>query len=131
MEPLAKRLADPRQSGIHRATPRSEELEQASKQAGLAMFRIDISQARDRKDFLNVIAKVLQFPDWFGYNWDALNDCLTDLEWLSTKTGYVLLFENADRFAAGHKHDFRQAMDVFRAASEYWKAEGRPFWVFY
>ena len=130
IEPLAKKLADAQQCGVHQLTYRPEEIEQAAKQAGLAVFRIDISHAGDKKTFLDRIAKVLQFPDWFGYNWDALNDCLTDLEWLPTKTGYVLIFENGDRFAAGHKQDFHKAMDVFRAASEYWEAEGRPFWVF-
>ncbi|HLH31485.1 MAG TPA: barstar family protein [Terriglobia bacterium] len=130
MEPLAKQLADAQQSGVHELTRRPEEIEQASNQAGLAVFRIDIRNAGDKNAFLNRIAEVLQFPDWFGYNWDALNDCLTDLEWLPHKAGYVLIFENSGRFAAGKKPDFDKAIEVFRSASEYWKGEGRPFWVF-
>lgn len=130
MEPLAEELADAQQSRVHELTLRPEEIEMAAKQAGLAVFRIDISDAGDKKAFLDRIAKALQFPDWFGYNWDALNDCLQDLEWLPVRTGYVLIFEHGDLFAAGHEQDFETAIDVFRAASEYWKAGGRPFWVF-
>ena len=27
-------------------------------------------------------SRVLSFPDYFGYNWDAFNDCVDDLSWL-------------------------------------------------
>jgi len=117
-----KQFLDVRQSGVHPLTLPPEEIERAAKQAGLAVFRIEVGRARNKKAFLDRIAKALQFPDWFGYNWDSLNDCLTDLDWLPTKTGYVLIFENM--------HDFDEAVEVFRAVSEYWRAGGRPFWVF-
>jgi RNAse (barnase) inhibitor barstar len=117
-----KQLLDVRQSGVHQLTGPPEEIEQAARQAGLAVFRIDAGHARSKKALLDSIATALHFPDWFGNNWDSLNDCLTDLDWLPTKTGYVLIFENM--------HNFDEALEVFRAVSEYWRAEGRPFWVF-
>jgi len=72
----------------------------------------------------------LRFPKEFGGNWDALNDYLTDLDWLATTTGYVLVFEHLDHFAAAHPQDFTTGIEVLRAASEYWKDRGRPFWAF-
>src|SRR4051794_7659631 len=30
----------------------------------------------------DVLAKGLRFPWYFGYNWDALWDCIQDLSWL-------------------------------------------------
>ncbi len=35
---------------------------------------------------LEAIAERLQFPAYFGANWNALADCLTDFHWIQTKT---------------------------------------------
>ena len=123
MESMAKQLADPRQCGVYQLVRKPDEVEAAALDAGLAIFRIDLAHVRNKKDFLGRVAKALSFPDWFGGNWDALNDCLTDLEWLSTKTGYVLVFEKSDHFV------FDEAIAVLGSAAEYWKEEGRPFWA--
>jgi RNAse (barnase) inhibitor barstar len=129
MEAMKKQLADVQKCGVYQLVGRSEEVEHAAKEAGLAIFRMDIGHTRDKKDFLAHIAKALSFPDWFGGNWDALNDCLADLDWLSTKTGYVLVFEKSEHFAASHKQEFDDATAVLAATAEYWKSHGRPFWA--
>ncbi len=130
MNPISTRLGDAQQCGVYQLVRGPEEIESAAKEAGLAVFRIDINAAHNKKDFLAHVAKALSFPDWFGANWDALSDCLTDLEWLSTKTGYVLLFEKSEHFGSRHNQEFDNAKAVFCAAAEYWKAQGRPFWAF-
>ena len=33
---------------------------------------------RRKRRLLGVLARGLSFPDWFGWNWDALWDCLTE-----------------------------------------------------
>jgi len=40
----------------------------------------------------DAIAAAFEFPSYFGRNWDALVDCLGDLEWLDAN-GYVLLVD--------------------------------------
>ena len=130
MESLAKQLADAQRSGVYHLIRPPEEIERAAKQAGLAIFRIDARPAQDKDGFLTVIAKSLQFPAWFGNNWDALTDCLRDLEWLRAQTGYVCVLENVDRFATQHPDEFGTANQVFETAAEYWKTNRTPFLVF-
>lgn len=35
---------------------------------------------RTRAAFFTEVARVLAFPDYFGHNWDAVVDCLRDLD---------------------------------------------------
>ena len=126
MEPIAKQLSEAQQSGVYRLVRLPEEVERAARDAGLAVFRIDIGHARNKKTFLAKIADALQFPNWFGGNWDALNDLLTDMEWLTPNSGYVLIFEKGENNPL-----FEDANAVLQSAAEYWKAEGRPFWAFF
>ena len=37
------------------------------------------SEMKNKEDALKYIAEKLDFPDYFGMNFDALKDCLTDI----------------------------------------------------
>jgi RNAse (barnase) inhibitor barstar len=37
---------------------------------------------KDKKDLFNLFSTKLKFPSYFGNNWDALYDCLMDLNWI-------------------------------------------------
>lgn len=43
---------------------------------------VSVGEVRSKRALLQAIADGLLFPDWFGWNWDALEDCLRDLTWL-------------------------------------------------
>jgi hypothetical protein len=43
---------------------------------------VDGAQAADEPGLLAAVARALDFPDYFGGNWDALDECLADLSWL-------------------------------------------------
>ena len=40
------------------------------------------------------LATVFQFPDYFGDNCHALNECITDLDWLPAE-GYLFVIKNS------------------------------------
>ena len=75
---LLQRLSDPARSGVYRAS-READLKEvlAARAHDLAVVKLG-----DGKDaILAALSRSLGFPDWFGGNWDALEDCLTDLSW--------------------------------------------------
>jgi hypothetical protein len=74
-------LSDFRASGVFRLQGdiSAKELEKIIKQGGLAFFLLDGAKINSKDQFLKEAAARLQFPDYFGANWDAFEDCLTDM----------------------------------------------------
>jgi RNAse (barnase) inhibitor barstar len=68
------------------------------------------------------LAEVLEFPDYFGHNWDALEECLADLEWLPAK-GYVLVFTDAELILPDDEDEFATLLEVLNDAGEAWATE--------
>ncbi|MVW79559.1 barstar family protein [Bordetella sp. 02P26C-1] len=66
-----------------------EAVDQAARELGLAFMVAECDRARSRSAVLRAIAKAVDFPEYFGGNFDALYDCLCDTV-LDQKTGVVL-----------------------------------------
>lgn len=92
------------------------------------LFVLNGTQIKDKPTFLEKIAKAMHFPSYFGKNWDALNDCLTDMEW-ERATGYVLLFQSPDRFIKTSPDDWKVAQEILRSAIQFWQEQKIPFYV--
>ena len=57
---------------------------------------IDCAEATDVKSMHRLLAQALSFPAWYGNNYDALHDCLTDIREDTTVT--LLHFDQTDHF---------------------------------
>ena len=68
---------------------------------------------------LNEFARALDFPDYFGHNWDALEECLADLEWLPAK-GYILLITDAAQLLPDDEDEYETFLEVLSDAGEAW-----------
>jgi RNAse (barnase) inhibitor barstar len=121
-------LKESAKAGVFHLSADARGIAKSAEAAGLAVFRIDIGHAHDKKDFLGDVSKAMKFPDWFGGNWDALADCLKDLSWADAK-GWVVILEKSKHFCAGHRHEFEEAMDVMAEATAFWRSQGKPFWT--
>lgn len=106
-----------------------EALVAAAEQNGYVVFRIDLANAKNREEMLDLIGKGMDFPEWFGHNWDALLDCLADLGWRPAE-GYVVILEHCDGIHGLAEADFVQTLQVFEAAANEWREQGIPFWCF-
>jgi RNAse (barnase) inhibitor barstar len=95
---------------------------------GLRCARIDLAGCADKSDLLTRIGAALEFPDWFGGNWDALYDCLDDLSWLKA-TGHLLLIENVGALRAQAPEYFVTLLDVCEEAARSWQQRGVTFRV--
>jgi len=113
---------------VYRAAEIPVDLEAAAQAASFAFYRLDAKAARTKSAFLGLIAKSLAFPSWFGRNWDALEDCLTDLSWIDAP-GLVIVLDGFSTWAKVDPDGFVILLDIFKTSAEYWRGEGRAFWV--
>ena len=93
---------------------------------GMHTARIDLEGCADESDLFRRIAAELEFPDWFGANWDALFDCLNDLSWLPAR-GYVLIIENTGDLADAAPHTLQMLRDLLVESAAAWRERGLPF----
>ena len=117
-------FSDARHSGVYRAAS-AEEVLAAVHARGLYVARVALAARADKPSLLGALAAALDFPEWFGGNWDALEDYLTDLSWIRS-AGYLILFEGCDALASD---DFGVLRDVLASAAEFWSERGKRFYA--
>ena len=61
-----------------------------SRMAFVARLRSGIE---GKAELLDLLYRRLGFPDYFGFNWDALSDCLRDFHWV-TQAQIVIVHED-------------------------------------
>jgi hypothetical protein len=88
------------------------------------------AKCRSSHALFDEFAAAWQFPPYFGENWDALDECLADLEWLRAQA-YVLIVADALQLLDEEPTDtFRLFVeivaDIARERSEDEGEPGRP-----
>ncbi|MEI8014646.1 MAG: barstar family protein [Nitrospira sp.] len=86
---------------------------------GLTLKVIKGRHCKTPANLFEEFARALKFPDYFGHNWDALEECLTDLEWLPAK-GYILLVTDAAHVLPSDDADYETFLEILRDAGEAW-----------
>jgi RNAse (barnase) inhibitor barstar len=94
----------------------------SAKKAGFAYFHVDGKNITRKEQLLNAVAMALHFPKSFGHNWDALEECLVDLDMDSD--GFVILYDHIDGLLEAHPDQFESLVEVLRDAVGSWKEDG-------
>jgi RNAse (barnase) inhibitor barstar len=84
----------------------------ACSDAGWRFVLLDTEGVEDKSGLLDAIATAFELPAYFGRNFDALADSLTDLE--SGGRGVLVLWEGFARLAEAEPRTYALALDVFR-----------------
>jgi hypothetical protein len=74
--------------------PGLRHVERSLHRSGLTARVLRGTHARTKAGLLGEFASRFEFPGYFGFNWDALDECLTDLSWLPSRA-YTVAIENA------------------------------------
>lgn len=113
-----------------RSGARDETIEQLAKEHGWHMARVNGDKISDKSSFIRIVGKALNFPDYSATNWDAFEESLRDLSWLSGK-GVVLLYDEPDRFAAADGKAWAIARDILGDAPKTLSTRERPLVILF
>lgn len=93
---------------------------------GWRAFYLDGRRIVDKTSFLRECATAMHFPAYFGANWDALEECLTDLAWAPAR-GYLILYDDVAYFARANPPEWAVALAILHNATLAWAAHSTPF----
>jgi RNAse (barnase) inhibitor barstar len=124
MSKLLERLSDASKSGVYRATTGAV-IAEACRDSDLRISWIDLKGVKEKTELLTRIARSLDFPQWWGKNWDALKDSLADLSWIKAR-GNVLVIDHFQKLPS----DERQTLtEIFQEVAALGAKDGRPFFA--
>lgn len=127
---MPKQLVLPKQAGIFRLARHDlAVLQEAAEEQAFAFFNVDLQRAANVPGFIRALKRDLKFPDWFGGNLDALNDCLTDFSW-HPANGYVITLSGSAMLRSVPT-SFAALNAVLASAVDEWRSRNIPFLIFY
>ncbi len=81
-------------------------------------YRLPEMASVQRDALLSALSDTLGFPDYFGFNWDAAFDCLTDRDW---EAGAVVIIEmNIPPAADADEAMLTTLIEMMSDASRFW-----------
>lgn len=86
---------------------------------------IDGRSLGNKQALLAALARALDFPGYFGGNWDALEECLRDMSWRDGQIG--VLIDHADAVPQTLLSEF---IDLFVPLAMEWAKENRACSLF-
>ncbi|MGW1212008.1 barstar family protein [Streptomyces sp. NPDC002499] len=92
-----------------------------ARDAGWETAVLDLSGVSDKAGLMQACAVALRLPDWFGANWDALADCLSDLEWWPAQRGRLILVRNWQAYATVRPEEWGILQELFADAAARWR----------
>ncbi|WP_374327083.1 barstar family protein [Azonexus sp.] len=89
---------------------------------------VDLDTCREARQLLDRLGIALDFPDWYGGNFDALADCLADPDWRDG-TATLIRLSGLTRFSQQSPADYALLLAVLDAACQARSEEGAPLAV--
>jgi RNAse (barnase) inhibitor barstar len=92
------------------------------------LFYLDGEDINNKQTFFQGCLSAMNLPEYFGNNWDAWEDCLTDLSWCKA-SAYLFYYHKSQNFATNSPQDWTILLDILREAIAYWQQQNIPFFV--
>jgi hypothetical protein len=97
---------------------------------GITVRRLSGRRMRTLGDLFDEFAARLEFPDYFGKNWPALSECLSDLEWLPGSGYAIVVLESDLVLVDGDPGDLEVLLRTLERVADAWShpiEQGEPW----
>ena len=121
MKPFINHLRQ-KKPGVYRLESRPDISGDATVDGPLLHFTLPPLPHVSKEGLLEALRLGLDFPEYFGGNWDAAFDCLTDRSW-SSGTTVVIELPIAGN-AAVEADSLAAFADILRDACAFWSGQG-------
>lgn len=92
---------------------------------GVYVAIIDGKNCTSMENVFSELSKAFKFPDYFGNNWAAFDECINDLDWLSSSS-YVLILRNSNCILETEPKDFEVLVETLKDTATEW-VNGRHY----
>jgi hypothetical protein len=120
MAATAPQWTTPQDPWIH-VLPRDSDLGAEPSADGGLIIMLDARRMETVAGLFDEFQRALEFPDYFGHNCDALDECLCDLEWLPAPS-YRIVIESAPRLLDRDRPERPIFLSVMSNAGKEWAA---------
>lgn len=83
------------------------------------IIRLNGSRMRRVEGLFKEFARELRFPEYFGHNWPAFDECIKDMEWMSSPS-YRIVIERADELLVDDPLELGTFLKIASSAGRYW-----------
>jgi hypothetical protein len=124
MSGLAKLLAGRVEPGVYHWTSAAgvDDVRHAVERGHWRFVLLDTWGTDDKAGLMSACSDAFGLPDWFGRNFDALGDALSDVRPDDGEVGVLVLWDGWAPLARAQRRVFDVTVDVFSARSD----DGRP-----
>lgn len=99
------------------------EFENIVKTNSANLFVLEGKDMKTREGLFSEIAKKLYFPSYFGKNWNALDECFQDLDWLTYDSIKILIRDFYEILSEDHSDEQNIFVDCLETANDFWEME--------
>jgi RNAse (barnase) inhibitor barstar len=105
---------------LRTVAPFKQLLSQIELSASIQVVVLEGGGMRSTEGFYAEIANKMKLPDYYGKNLNALDECVTDLEWIDYGLPVVVIVRDAELMLNNDRELLHGFLDVMTSAGEEW-----------
>ncbi len=97
-------------------------ISETAKKLEFAFILLDGNNIRDKQSLLSEFAGALEFPPYFGHNWDAFEECMMGIDTKTGGKGCIIVFTKPELLFNSDKTAFEVLIEILKNTASRFKS---------